>query len=330
MDSSNYHPDRWRDEVLEEVLRAMARHPELNKALTFKGARVLKQRLGRGRSSLDVDSSFSAEFTAEHPSREQQIAFIRENFEQALTSYFNSMDVVRYTVQRIDVRPRPRAESPFGWNGVKIMLTVADGELAGIENLPNLEIEVSSTEKYDDHSIAKMPLDGTEVNAYTLERCVGEKFRAYLSSTATYRQKIGRPEAMALRVKDLYDIALAMRDKPISSNEDLWSRVALLSTLVTRREQFHSVRIGETVTLLTPQVLARINSLDSMLLGKGLDPTTAHGTALTILNGQVQTQSFIMAYSESFLVVGLILLASCGALIFLPKPMKAQNAPSAG
>jgi DHA2 family multidrug resistance protein len=105
--------------------------------------------------------------------------------------------------------------------------------------------------------------------------------------------------------------------------------IAMLSTLVTRREQFHSVRIGETVTALSPAVIARISSLKSMLLGKGLDPTTAHNTALTILNGEVQTQSFIMAYSESFLVVGVILLASCGALIFLPKPANAQGAPSA-
>jgi MFS transporter, DHA2 family, multidrug resistance protein len=105
--------------------------------------------------------------------------------------------------------------------------------------------------------------------------------------------------------------------------------IALLSTLVTRREQFHSVRIGETVTLLTPQVLARISSLKSMLMGKGLDSTTAHGTALTILNGEVQTQSFILAYSDSFLVVGVILLGSCGALLFLPKPANAHGTPSA-
>jgi DHA2 family multidrug resistance protein len=104
--------------------------------------------------------------------------------------------------------------------------------------------------------------------------------------------------------------------------------IAMLSTLVTRREQFHSIRIGETVTAVTPVVVARISSLDSMLLGKGLDPTTAHSTALTILNGEVQTQSFIMAYSESFLVVGMILFASCGALIFLPKPAKDRAAPS--
>ncbi len=48
--------------------------------------------------------------------------------------------------------------------------------------------------------------------------------------------------------------------------------IAMLSTLVTRREQFHSVRIGESATALTPVVLARIHSLQSMLLGKGLDP----------------------------------------------------------
>ena len=106
--------------------------------------------------------------------------------------------------------------------------------------------------------------------------------------------------------------------------------IATLSTLVTRREQFHSVRIGESVTNLTPVVLARIHSLQSILMGKGLDPTTAHGTALTILNGEVQTQSFIMAYSDSFLVVGMILLGSCFALVFLPKPAKARGAASAG
>jgi hypothetical protein len=226
MDVTNYHPDRWRDEVLEEVLRAMAAHSELNKALIFKGARILKQRLGMGRSSLDVDSSFSAEFTVEHPAREERLIFIRENLAEALNNYFNNMEVVRYSVQRIEVRHRPTAENQFGWNGVKIILAVSDGELAGIENLPNLEIEVSSTEKYDENSLAKLNLDGTEVTAYTLERCIGEKFRAYLSSTPSYRHKISRPEPMALRVKDLYDIALAMRVKPISSNEDLWDRAA--------------------------------------------------------------------------------------------------------
>jgi len=106
--------------------------------------------------------------------------------------------------------------------------------------------------------------------------------------------------------------------------------IAMLSTLVTRREQFHSVRIGDSVTALTPVVIARINSLDSMLLGAGMDPTTAHSTALTILNGEVQTQSFIMAYSDSFLVVGLILFTSCFAVIFLPKLPGHSGTPSPG
>jgi hypothetical protein len=43
---------------------------------------------------------------------------------------------------------------------------------------------------------------------------------------------------------------------------------------------------------------------------------TAHGTALTILNGEVQILTLVMTYSNSFYVVGLILLCSCDALIF--------------
>jgi hypothetical protein len=37
-----------------------------------------------------------------------------------------------------------------------------------------------------------------------------------------------------------------------------------------------------------------------------------------------------MAYSESFYVVGLLLLGTCGALIFLPKLAKTSGASSEG
>jgi hypothetical protein len=60
------------------------------------------------------------------------------------------------------------------------------------------------------------------------------------------------------------------------------------------------------------------------------DPMTAHGTALTILNGEVQIQTPVMAYSNSFYVVRLILLCSCDALIFISVSAKAQGVPSAG
>jgi DHA2 family multidrug resistance protein len=102
--------------------------------------------------------------------------------------------------------------------------------------------------------------------------------------------------------------------------------IALLSTLVTNREHLHSVRIGSSVTAATPQVAARIDSLTSMLLMKGLDPATAGRTALKILNDTVSRQAFLLAYGDAFYVIGAVMAASALLLFFVKKPRKATAA----
>jgi MFS transporter, DHA2 family, multidrug resistance protein len=102
--------------------------------------------------------------------------------------------------------------------------------------------------------------------------------------------------------------------------------IALLSTLVTNREHLHSVRIGSTVTAESPMVTARLNDVTSILLAKGLDPVTAARTALKILNNSVQEQSYLMAYSDAFYVIGAVLGGSILLLLFIPKPKSVQHA----
>jgi DHA2 family multidrug resistance protein len=95
--------------------------------------------------------------------------------------------------------------------------------------------------------------------------------------------------------------------------------IATLSTILTQREHLHSVYIGEFVTPYTIAVQDRIDTLQTMFQDKGLDSATAHGFALTALNHTLQTQSYIMAYSDSFFVIGAALLLSGISLFFLPK-----------
>jgi DHA2 family multidrug resistance protein len=102
--------------------------------------------------------------------------------------------------------------------------------------------------------------------------------------------------------------------------------IALLSTLVTNREHLHSVRIGSTVTTESPLVHQRLDTVTSILLAKGLDPVTAARTALKILNESVQEQSYLMAYSDAFYVIGAILGGSILLLLFVPKPRAVQHA----
>ncbi len=101
--------------------------------------------------------------------------------------------------------------------------------------------------------------------------------------------------------------------------------IATLSTILTQREHLHSVRIGELVTVYTPAVQARLDMLSTLFQSKGLDPATAGSYALTALNQDVQKQSYLMAYSDSFFVIGAALLVSGISLFFLPKSHAMQG-----
>ena len=57
-----------------------------------------------------------------------------------------------------------------------------------------------------------------------MERIAGEKLRAFLSSLPEYRDKFNRP-GKDVRAKDLYDLALILRHRPVS-NEAFWRTAA--------------------------------------------------------------------------------------------------------
>jgi DHA2 family multidrug resistance protein len=95
--------------------------------------------------------------------------------------------------------------------------------------------------------------------------------------------------------------------------------IAMLSTIVTRREHLHSVHLGEFVTTYTPAVADRLNEYRQIFESKGIDPGTAQGYALTALNHQVQNNAYLMAYSDAFLCIGVALFLAIGGLFFMPK-----------
>ena len=68
------HPtdaDDWKNQVLEEVLSAVAANPELRAILIFKGARILAKLLPDAhRQSLDLDANCTEEFLATFPERD--------------------------------------------------------------------------------------------------------------------------------------------------------------------------------------------------------------------------------------------------------------------
>jgi DHA2 family multidrug resistance protein len=95
--------------------------------------------------------------------------------------------------------------------------------------------------------------------------------------------------------------------------------IAGLSTLLSVRERFHSERIGESVTVYSGAVQERVRHSAAYFLSQGSDSYSANIRAIGAIGGAVRRQAFLFAYSDCFLVLGGVLLASAAALFFMKK-----------
>jgi MFS transporter, DHA2 family, multidrug resistance protein len=96
---------------------------------------------------------------------------------------------------------------------------------------------------------------------------------------------------------------------------------ALLATIVTKREQFHSNIIGQSVHLGREEVRARIDQMTNFFLAHGIsDPATAHQQAIIALANTVKRQALVMGFSDAFAVVGVVLVLSGIAILLTGKP----------
>jgi DHA2 family multidrug resistance protein len=85
--------------------------------------------------------------------------------------------------------------------------------------------------------------------------------------------------------------------------------IAALETFVTKREQFHSNVISSQVSLLDAATRDRIAALQSYFLSTGVsDPVTAWHEAVVAIGRTVQAQSYLLAYSDAFFLMGGALL----------------------
>jgi DHA2 family multidrug resistance protein len=92
---------------------------------------------------------------------------------------------------------------------------------------------------------------------------------------------------------------------------------ALLATIATKREQFHSNVIGSDVTLFRDSVRERLNALTAYFMSHGVsDAATAQRKAIVALGDIVRKQATIMAYADTFAVLGVLLLLAAGLLLF--------------
>lgn len=95
---------------------------------------------------------------------------------------------------------------------------------------------------------------------------------------------------------------------------------ATLATILTKREQFHSNIIGQSVTLSRDEVRHRIAEMAGYFTSHGVtDPAAATHKAVVALGGIVRRQALTMAFSDTFAVIGVLLSVAAIAVLFARK-----------
>src|SRR5215213_8018494 len=104
---------------------------------------------------------------------------------------------------------------------------------------------------------------------------------------------------------------------------------ATLATVLTKREQFHSNIIGQSITLSRDEVRARLDQLTDYFMAHGIsDRAAASAKAVAQLGAIVKRQALVLGFSDTFAVIGVVLAAA--AVVLLLARQLQSNTSGAG
>lgn len=97
--------------------------------------------------------------------------------------------------------------------------------------------------------------------------------------------------------------------------------IALLQTVLTKREQYHSNMLMQSVSVFEQATRTRLEQLTQYFINHGvLDRADAAHRAYVAIGHVVQKQAYILAFSDTFYLLGMALIVALIAVLFLKKP----------
>src|ERR1700742_2889684 len=97
--------------------------------------------------------------------------------------------------------------------------------------------------------------------------------------------------------------------------------IAALQTLLTKREQYHSDVLSQSVSLFEQATRTRLDQLTQYFMNHGvIDRADAAHRAYVAIGKIVQKQAFILAFSDTFYLLGVALIVALIAALMLKKP----------
>ncbi|MBB3660283.1 DHA2 family multidrug resistance protein [Rhizobium sp. BK650] len=97
--------------------------------------------------------------------------------------------------------------------------------------------------------------------------------------------------------------------------------IASLQTFISKREQFHSNILTNSISVFEEATRLRVARLTTYFMTHGVtDQAAATQKALVAIAGSVRKQATIMAFSDTFFLLGVALVVALLATLFLKKP----------
>ncbi len=107
--------------------------------------------------------------------------------------------------------------------------------------------------------------------------------------------------------------------------------IAMMTTMLARRQQMHQSRLVEHIHPGQPHVSALLHQFTQFFVLKGSDPVTASRQAYGAMFGQVQQHAAMLSFVEAFKVMGIVFLVMIPMVALLkdPKRNEVSKGPSA-
>jgi len=97
------------------------------------------------------------------------------------------------------------------------------------------------------------------------------------------------------------------------------SGIAICTTLIARREQFHQQRLIEHLSPLDAAYQSTVHNATQMFVTRGADPAQAGAQAHGLIYNIVQQQAAMLSFNEVFWILGVLFLAGIPMMFLMKK-----------
>jgi MFS transporter, DHA2 family, multidrug resistance protein len=94
--------------------------------------------------------------------------------------------------------------------------------------------------------------------------------------------------------------------------------IAVVGSLITEREKFHSAFLVESLSNANPALVERFNNLVATFLGEHGDQSLAQLQAWQSLSTISSQQAFVLAFADAFVIIAAVLAVSAVMVLMLP------------